>query len=411
MPKPTAAPPREPPVRTFVEWTPSLVRSAEVLADGGNLRMAADLCEALLTDDRVQGVLGARVRGLLGLDLSFEASGDRRRSKRAVKALDLEEDWWASFPEAELARLLSWGILLGVGLGALRWTPRDDGTRVLPVLEGRHARYLSYDWTDRGWRLLVESGGEIPLQPGDGTWVLHAPYGAQRPWAHGAWRALARWWLLKTYARQDWARHSEVHGTPIRAGVAPVGSHKNDREELAADLAGLGHDTGLCLPPGYDLKLVEATARTWEMFREQIRMADAGTAIMLAGQNLTTEVSGGSLAAAQVHQAIRADLIRADGESTATDLHHQALRPWATLNFGDADLAPWPAWATDPPADLVALGAGYTALGEGITAMNAALAGTGQHVDAVALLTARGIPLRVGDPPAPPTPAPSPPAP
>lgn len=35
----------EPSSRVYLTWTPEMLRSAEVLADGGNLRVAADLCE------------------------------------------------------------------------------------------------------------------------------------------------------------------------------------------------------------------------------------------------------------------------------------------------------------------------------------------------------------------------------
>ena len=48
MPKPPAANRnREPQSRSFVQWTPDLLRAAEVTADGGTLRLAADLCDAV----------------------------------------------------------------------------------------------------------------------------------------------------------------------------------------------------------------------------------------------------------------------------------------------------------------------------------------------------------------------------
>jgi hypothetical protein len=373
-PKTTAASTAlEPSARTLLDWTPAQVRAAEVMADGGSLRLAADLCESLLADDRVQGVLSARTRGLLGLEVEFEKAGDRRRSARAVHALEAGEDWWAAYPEPELGALLDWGVLLGVGLARSAWTARPEaGGRVVGKLARWHARWLRYDWAARGWFVQADGGRELPVTPGDGAWVLHTPGGASRPWADGAWRSIARWWLLKHYARQDFARHSEVHGTPLRAGVAAEGASEAARAELARDLGGLGSDTALCLPPGYDLKLVEATARTWEMFRAQIELADKAIAIRLAGQNLTTDVSGGSLAAAKVHQIVRGDLIRFDAEALATTLHDQSLVHWAEFNFGDRALAPWPAWPTDPPEDALAKAQTREAQGKAIVALKAA---------------------------------------
>src|SRR5689334_12299157 len=53
----------EPSFRAFHEWTPTLLRGAELIADGGTLRAAADLCDAMLADDRLLGVLNKRVHG------------------------------------------------------------------------------------------------------------------------------------------------------------------------------------------------------------------------------------------------------------------------------------------------------------------------------------------------------------
>lgn len=367
------ATPLEPSTRTLLDWSPDQIRAAEVLADGGSLRMAADLCEVMLADDRVSGVLGARTRGLLGLPVNFEKAGDRRRAGRAVKALEAGEDFWAAFPEHELGAMLDWGIMLGVALARVVPTDRPDVGRVVPRLSRWHARWLRYDWDARQWRVATDGGAEVDAAPGDGEWVLHTPGGEHRPWADGAWRALSRWWLLKQYARQDFARHSEIHGTPLRAGIAPEGALKEHRKELAADLASIGRDTAFCLPPGYDLKLVEATAKTWEMFRAQNEMADTAIAIRLAGQNLTSMVTGGSLAAAKVHDVIRHDLIRCDAETLGTTLHDQALVIWSEDNFGDPKLAPWPWWPTDPPADQLALAQTRKAQAEALTAL--ALAG------------------------------------
>lgn len=401
---------REPSLRTFAVWTPALVRAAEATADAGSLRLAADLCDAILADDRVQGVLGTRTKGLLALPLAFEAGGDKRRSGRAIRELEADEDFWAMFPEASLGQLLDWGVLLNVALGELAWSPRDNG-REIGRLVPRHPRWLRQDGDGRWWRRVAGAGGlvdrEVLVTPGDGRHVLYCPSGAERPWARGAWRALGRWWLLKEYAIQDFAQHSEVHGSPLRVGLPPEkGSSEKDRKELAADLQDLGTDTGMVLPPGWDLKLVEATARTWEMFRAQIDLANAGMTIALAGQNLTTEVSSGSLAAAQVHAVVRHDLLEADDQALATTLHDQALVHWASYNFGDPRLAPWPLHDTAPPEDRKAKADTLGVLGDAIPKANAALAaqGSDQEVDAEALLTGLGVPLRKRPVPPPPPP-------
>jgi hypothetical protein len=392
----------EPSSRSLTDWTPDLIKSAELVAQGGNLRLAADLCEEMLADDRIKGVIETRVEGLLGLPLSFE-EGVGRRKRSAKHALEAEEDWDASCPEDQTAAVMKWGILLGAGLFQNAWTWRDNG-RVVGAIAHYRERFLRYDEASRGWKVLVDPGVEIDITPGDGQWGLYTPCGRHMPWLHGAWRGLSRWWLVKQLARSDWARHSEVHGSPARVAertdvkMADTVS-ATSRRQIAEELQALGRDTGIVMPPGYKLTLVEAVARTWEMFQAQINMANAAITIILAGQNLTTEVSGGSLAAAQVHKEIRGDKIRMDDQTISTTIHDQNLVYWAGFNFGEPGLAPWPRRQVAPPMNIAEQGESIGKLGDGIQKMNAAIAnvrdedGDPVEVDALELLTKAGVPL------------------
>ena len=78
-------------------------------------------------------------------------------------------------------------------------------------------------------------------------------------------------------------------------------------------------------------------------------------AISIAGQNLTTEVSGGSYAAATVHDFIRRDYIEHDEQVLSTTLHNGPLKWWALFNFG-TDEAPWLRWNTNPNSEQEVVG-------------------------------------------------------
>ena len=336
----------EPSSRAFADWGPARVRAARALAEAGELRLAADLVGAMLGDDRVSGAIGVRIRGLLGLPLSLEPAAEGAAARRAVDAL--EAGFWAMLPEDALFEVYAWALLLGVGLGEIVWGEEADRPRLKPW----HPRFLRWDWETRRWLLEVEGRPDrIPVEPGDGKWVLLLPYGEHRPWNHGLWRALAFWWLLKAYAIQDWARFSEVHGSPIRVGKTPNSATPGDREALANDLAELARDTAIALPPGFELELVEARSQSWETFRAEIERADTAIAVAILGQNLTTEVKGGSYAAAKVHDQVRRDLLASDAEVLSTQLRAQFLEWWAEWELGDRTLAPWPRWDLTPPPD------------------------------------------------------------
>ncbi|MFN3267289.1 MAG: DUF935 family protein [Deinococcales bacterium] len=130
------------------------------------------------------------------------------------------------------------------------------------------------------------------------------------------------------------------------------GANPEYRNEVARRLKEMGANRSIALPPGFDVKLLEATANTWGTFKAQIDMADSGMAIAILGQNLTSKVKEGSLAAANIHQEVRTDIIISDGRALDTTLHKQQWVWWAEFNFGDKKLTPWAEFDTTPPTDL-----------------------------------------------------------
>lgn len=355
-------------VRIFTDWTPAKIRSAELQAEQGNLQWAAALVEWMRGDDRVKACTEARLDALFGLEPTFEpGAGRARKSSRVVKALEAGEDWWRSYPERELRKIVSWGIDLGVAPARHYWTERaDHGGRVLPMPRLWHPQTLRWSWHERRWTLRDQNHVELVVTPGDGEWILHTPFGEDRPWADGLWRSIARWVLLKQYAQGDWGRHSEKNAKLVV--TAPVGATRAQRQELAQDLASSGTDAVIALANGFAMELLELTANTRQIYQAQIEMADLAIAILYRGGNLSTNVEGGSRAAAE-SQAKTGDTakLRFDAQSITTTIHEQSLRPWAEYNYGDPALAPWPAYPVEPEEDKAKRATMVKTLGEGLT--------------------------------------------
>jgi phage gp29-like protein len=364
---------REPQPRTQIDWTVSRQRQALRRADAGDMRELASLCDAIMGDDRAPSVLRTRGNALFGAPLTFEASGDGRRKGRVVRAADLEDDFWSMCPEVALGQLKLWGDLLGVGLAELVWVESlDHGGRVLAQLRVWHPGGLRWDWPTRQWFLRVEAdanGGtrEIPITPGDGKWVMYCPYGTSTPWRHGLWRGMGALWLVKDFAQRDFGLHQEVHGLPIRVGMWDGGKltpTPKDRAELAGYLGAVGRDTGIVAGAGLKVELVEAKARTWEMYTAQITLSNTGMSVMAIGTNLPTEVAAGIGTGAYAQNLVRLDYKRADAEAMSTCVHDQILTWWAEYNFGSMALAPWPVWDVEPPADRTAMAAVWKTVAE-----------------------------------------------
>ncbi len=388
------------PTRSVIEWTPATIRGALIDADSGSLARPADLVEAIMGDDRVQGVLSTRTHGLLGLPLAFQGGSSRQaKALEGVKGLEgktaVPGDWYQMFPEAQLAQLTAWGILLGVGLGERVPRPRDLEGREVPELKVWHPRWLRQDVMTERW-YLTTSTGEIEITPGDGRWILYLPYGNTRPWTQGAWRPLSFAWVLKQFALHDRARHSEVQGSPARVGVAPAAATDGTRRQWLSQLRAMARDNAMVLPFGYDYKVVEATGRTYEIYAAQIDWADRAIAVTLTGQFITTEGTKG-FSNGNIHADIKHDLIKFTAETLSTTLRAQGVVPWSEANYPDgAHAAPWPRWDTDPPVDKKLMAEAMSALGDAVAKLDLALVPSGKRVNAEELAARFGVPLLAG---------------
>ena len=411
---------RDLPITGMPSWdNVGAVKSALLqLENGGQFANVSLLFDAMLSDDRIAGVLSQRFDGLLGLPMEMRPPEDLEEDARA---LEIAEAAKVDFPkmanESTLRSLLRWGRGVGIGLGEKLWD--ISGERWIPKLKVWHPRHVYWQWTDRLFHVVAE-GGVLPLNVGpygpetqvDPQWLLYAPFGYGRDaWINSLVRPLAIPWLIRQWAYRDWARYSEVHGLPIRKGVVPATAKEEDKERFLQELTSLASESVVRLPDGgdgnrFDLQLVEAVGNTWEGFEKLLSKCEASIAIAIVGQNLTTEVKGGSLAASKVHDQVRGDILASDALTLGATLRDGLLRDWCERNYGDPDLAPWPSWNTDPPEDMGQQATTLKTFAEGLTAARA----TQVPIDVAELCERFNVPLVEGaeipeyEPPPPPAP-------
>jgi phage gp29-like protein len=240
----------------------------------------------------------------------------------------------------------------------------------------------------------MTADGEEPVIPGAGRWVLYTPYGSHMPWQNGKWRSLVFPWLLKRFALEDRANHSEVAGSPTWVGKAPQGSTEKQRNRFLAQLVGLGRKGRFVLPENWDLVLREASGRTWEIYSEAIVWADQAMTIILAGQVVTTEGSPG-FSSGNVQDAIKEDFIRFDAESFSTCLFEQSLFPLGLINGWKTKDIPWPIWNTERPVDREQLARTLEQLGRAVTECDKSLAKDNLRINLAQILRDQKVPLLV----------------
>lgn len=386
----------EVPYYSWSEWdSVNLVKQALRDMEFGIMEQVAQVIDAMGRDDRISGCLLTRIEALPALPFTMATSESSPDKARGV-ADEAKALFETMAPNAELIKLQHWGVMLGLAVAQLKWDVKKVGSRIawVPSIQVWHPRSLYYKFEDDTLHIQTRDGDHV-VTPGDGQWLVYAPYGVKRGWMYGNARSLYVPWLVRQWDWRDWARYNEVHGLPIRKATTPLSADESDKQAFMKAVARLGSESNIRLPKGaadgekYDVELLEALSTNYLTFGQQLEKADAAIAVNLLGQNLTTEVKGGSYAAAQVHENIKASVLRGDAKNLGLCLKTQLLRPWAIYNHGDEELTPTPTWATDPPEDKAQVGTAMKNIGDGLTALR----GAGAHPNTDEILEGVGIPV------------------
>lgn len=344
-------------VAPVTEWTVDRVRNALTAHERGDFRESAVLCDHFRRDARLFATLESRVLASLGGERLVEPShAPGVTSKRLARALAADvESWFFEFlPESTQADLLRWAILMGFAVGELTWERSDPNSdRVYPKCVVHHPQHVRYDQLSRKMFLRLKAGGETEITPGDGRWVMFSLGSGQNPWMHGAVRALAIPWMVLTFVVRDWARREEIEATGVRVASVPADYNDKKVKKFLRQIARLGKETALTLPAGYDFKFLTVDTGAADGFAKLADRCDTGITLVLLGQNLTTQIEGGSFAAAQTHAKVQLERVKADVAALATCLRYQVLMPWGAFNFTDwrRDYTPWVLFDTRPPED------------------------------------------------------------
>ena len=391
------------PIAPFAGWsTVGQIDGVLNQHDWGQLRASAMLVDAMMRDDRISGVMDTRIGSLLASPLDCVASNESAKARKIALEIGGDEAqpgiWSQIVPDSTLYSLLKYGRFLGMMVGEILWKQIDG--KWIPRIRWWHPQWLYWDWSRFVWRLITAEGTiDIPNTDrdvhSDGHWFVYAPHGYQYGWLSGKIRALAKHYIARGWNFRDWARYNERHGLPILGLSMPAETDEKTKQLVLQAVGNINNETVMPLPVNedgskkYDLKVIEATARSFDSFKLWKGELDTDIAISVLGQNLTTEVKGGSRAAAEIQNQVRIDKRKEDA-AIAQTIRDQVLYWYAAYNYKDGDLAPLPAFAVEPPEDETATGNAFKALGDGIASLNLAAS---DMIDVRTILEQEGIPV------------------
>lgn len=286
----------------------------------------------LLSDGHLGGCAASRKAGVRslawGIDRGKAQSGPARLIEDAFAALDM-------------GRIISEILdapLFGYQVLEVLWERR--GGMVLPKdVAGKPPHWFTFD-TQNALRFRTKDHwqGE-PLPPRKFLLARHEatyenPYGVPE---------LSRCFWPVTFKRgglKFWVVFTEKYGMPYLVGRHPRGTDKKENDALLDVLERMVQDAVAVIPDDSSVEILEGAGRgaSAQVYEKLIETCKTEVSIALLGQNLTTQVKGGSYAAAESHMAVRQDII--DGDRRLVESVVNELIDWiCAFNFGDDSAA------------------------------------------------------------------------
>lgn len=173
----------------------------------------------------------------------------------------------------------------------------------------------------------IDSWPGIPLSEYPRKFIVHAPVGgcSDYPWMRGALRSRIAPSLMKRFGVAWWLQLLERYGQPQLYATQRNGDTNGD--SILASLRSMGVDWRAVFPEGVEPKAIPFSVNSG-LHRDFVDWQNTEDAIALLGQNLSTEVKGGSYAAALSQERVRADILAADLaelDETTTDQWIEAI--------------------------------------------------------------------------------------
>lgn len=340
------------------KWTVDRQRKAIEAHELGQFQESGLLIDAMGRDDRIAAVRRDRRSGVLARNGDFAIHGTEDGKPTALSR-DVESWWFDVLPDPVLGYLADMVVMAGFALARIRWD-RTSVRRWAPMsIHPWHTSNVSWD-DDVNRYVAHTTDGDMVVETDDANWLLLEADGFRSHMA-GSVRMLGLPYVMRGFNWRDWSRYNERHGLPLLVIKEPSGYGRKQRDSFFNSVRRMGSTGIIRAPqprmdaaggqqPGYDVEFREAKvggSRTFQDFRRDL---DTSIAVGYLGQNLSTEVQGGSFAAAKTHINVRGDIRAGDIEVLSTQLRRQLIQRYGEFNVRNFDpkSAPWPTWDNGP---------------------------------------------------------------
>ena len=295
-----------------------------------------ELYEDLLRDPQVRSNLQTRRLAVIGKEWSITPASDKRQdAKIANYVQQVLTDF--DFDGARMALLQ--GIVTGFKVSEIMWEYSEGDVWIREMI-GKPTRRWSFG-LERELRMLTRANTfEGEPVPDRKFQIFRYTSDNGSPYGDGLGSSL--WWAVwfKKNAIKFWLIFSEKFGSPTAIGKYPVGTPQDQQTALLNALQAVQQESAIKIPDTMVIDFLEAQ-RSGSMDNYEMLASFMNQEItkLLLGQTLTTESghsgrgSSGGKAAAQTHEEVRQDYIKADAGLLSIQLNNQVIKWLVDYNF------------------------------------------------------------------------------
>ena len=398
-------------------WNLASTAAAIANHDNGNFIMSSLLCDAVLTDPDISGILSVRTRSLTGLPVSFLPPKTAKNTELAAYIADvLTREWRRMFETNEQEKFMRVFALMGISLGQNIWVKVSDdslpgGTRLDPRVQTWSTRNLWWYWRanldgpdrrNNGVYLLTTSNKVIEPIGGNGEWVF-AQATRKAPWIEGKIRSVGYRFVARQQNFGNWNQWNARQALAVLKLITPMQENQQTETQINQQLRNPANPL-VTLPQGADGNKYDLTweyvksSDGWKSIASLMEGATEEVCIDLLGQTLTTKppkTGTGSYALGKVQESVSLKILESDVRAFVEASREQIIRPWVVMNWGDESLIPDMELQTEPDEDKLASSQAFSQIATAVATL--AKAGVSipgwEKLDLAQAMEDRGLPL------------------
>jgi len=297
--------------------------------------------EKVAEDDQVHSCIQQRILAARSKEWSITPGDDRDVSVRAAEELErqIKAIGWDNIYEKAW-----WAVFFGNSCGEIIWQPGSSATELGAIKFKRQGRFVI--GREGEVRMLTPDNlfDGVPVPDHKFWWLSTGGYHDEDPYGLGLAHYLYWPVLFKKSGVKFWLTFADQFGNPTKVGYYPPGASESDKIKLKRALAAISQDTGILLAEGMRVGLLEATRTGSSDLYERLHEAmNSAIAKIILSQTMTTD-NGSSLAQGKVHEAVKDEVVKADGDFTCDQFNKTIVPWWLLFNPQFAQASPPAIW-------------------------------------------------------------------